>query len=138
MTEVEAGLRRLLLGAFAAGDLGVAAELVLAGHTESPVQAVPFDLAAAGLAAAAWVWTSSNATSRRALRAVALAHAVGGLFGTWEHVEHNLEFELEIRPAEPWTTSAAAAAFGANPALAPGVFVLFAALAAGSVWRDER
>lgn len=116
------GLRGLvLLGAF-----GLAAELVLASHMESWVQRIPFGLCFLGILGA--IAASPEASPSRLKLAKGLFGLMfaGGLYGIWEHVEHNYVFDAEIRPTAEWTTHVWNAIFGASPALAPGAFLLVA------------
>jgi hypothetical protein len=135
VSPVELGLRRAFLALACASALGACAELALGGHTESPVQLLPFGLSALAVVAAAVVWVSPSKNTLRALRGAMVAIALGGLFGVWEHLEHNYAFEAEIRPAATTAELVTEAIFGASPALAPGMFLVMAAMGLAAAWR---
>lgn len=100
--------------------LGVAAELGLASHWESPPQLVPFVLSLIGVIGA-------GLAGRAALVGGVLV-GLGGLFGIWEHLEHNYSFAAEIDASATATELAVEAVTGGNPLLAPGAFLVAAAL----------
>lgn len=133
--SVERGLRRVLFGAVALGSVTAALELLLAGHTESAVQWVPFGLAGLGAVAA----TVSAVWPRRAtlwaLRGSLGVLLLGGVFGIWEHLEHNYAFEAEIRPTAQMGELVVHALQGGSPALAPGLFVFLALLGWAGTWK---
>jgi hypothetical protein len=58
----------------------------------------------------------------------------GSLFGVYEHIEHNLAFELEIRPGAGLGDVWFEALKGASPLLAPGILVLAAILAIAATY----
>ena len=111
--------------------LGLVGDLLLEGHTATPLQWLPFVAATAfvlgalpRLLASPPSWTRPSGL---------LAAGLGGLvgvFGIWEHVEHNALFEAEIRPTAPASEVWLEALVGGNPVLAPGAFVLGGALLA--------
>ncbi len=127
-------LRHFLLGLAGFMCLGTVVELLLAGHTESPTQLIPFGLCGLGLIVIVWALMRPGRLSVLTLRAVMLLVALGSVFGIYEHFEHNLGFELEIRPgagvAEVWL----AALQGANPLLAPGILALAAIIALAATY----
>lgn len=129
--------RRFLLGTAALVFAGTAAELVLIGHFEEWIQWTPFVLCALGLGAVAAVRFGSTPGRLGAVRAALGLVVAGGLFGVYEHFEHNLGFEREIRPGASTGALLLDAAQGASPLLASGVLVLAAALAfAATLWRE--
>lgn len=135
MSPVELGLRRAFLALVCASALGASAELALGGHTGSNVQLLPFALAGLGTLSAVVFWFSPTKKTLRALQGAMLAIAAGGVFGIWEHLEHNYAFEAEIRPAASTLELATEAIFGASPALAPGMFLVMAAMGLAAAWR---
>ena len=135
MSPVELGLRRAFLALVVASALGACSELALIGHTESRVQLLPFGLAALGTLAAVGVWVSPSKNMLRGLQGAMTVVALGGLFGIWEHLEHNYSFEAEIRPAASTIELVTQAIFGASPALAPGMFLVMAAMGFAAAWR---
>lgn len=113
-------LRAAIRGIAGGTCLGVAAELGLASHWESPPQVLPFVLAALGLFGAV----------RGGRTAVFLGASLGlgGLFGIWEHLEHNYTFAAEIDAHATTGQLAVEAVTGGNPLLAPGAFLVASAL----------
>lgn len=61
--------------------------------------------------------------------------ALGGLFGVYEHVAHNMAFEREIRPMADLAEVLWEGLFGASPLLAPGILALGALLALAATYR---
>lgn len=135
--STEAGLRAILLGGVALGCAGLATELALTEHWESPIQLVPFVLAALGLVVSLAGLVSPAPPVRLALRVVMVGLVLGGAFGVWEHLEHNYAFEAEIRPTAPTGERAREALFGANPLLAPGALAWIGLLGLGATWRQR-
>ncbi|HEX7071353.1 MAG TPA: hypothetical protein VF190_11125 [Rhodothermales bacterium] len=125
----EERLRRFLLTVSAALFAGTPIELWFAEHTESWMQLVPFGLCALGLGAVALVLLRPSRRAIVGLRGTMLAIAVGGLLGLYQHLEHNIAFEREIRPAAAASQVVWEALSGASPLLAPGIFVITAMLA---------
>ncbi len=135
MTPIEQGLRRFLyLGALAVG-LGVPAELLLAEHTGSAVQLVPFVLCGLLVAAVGAAWGAPSRGSLRAAAGVAALVGVGAAFGAWEHLEHNFAFAAEIDASMPVSGLVVEALFGASPPLAPGALAVGGALLFAATWR---
>jgi hypothetical protein len=56
------------------------------------------------------------------------------LIGIYEHIEHNLAFELEIRPNATAGQVFMEALGGASPLLAPGILALAAILAIAATY----
>lgn len=105
--------------------LGLAAELALTGHYQSLVQWLPLALCAVGAAVA------TLALLNRApglVRWAPYTLLLGGMFGMWEHLEHNFAFASEIRPTAGIVELIPAALTGASPLLAPGALTLLGAL----------
>lgn len=136
--SVEARFRRFLLGTAAVVYLAAAVELWLMGHYEGWQQWVPFGLIGIGVATALWVRAAASRRSIGSLRTASALVVAGSVLGVFFHVQGNLEFEREIRPAEPLTRALWEAAQGASPLLAPGTLALAAALAAVATYRHPR
>lgn len=113
-------LRGLLLGLILLGMAGLAAELVLLGHTEDRLQWIPLVLLAAGLVVAAAAAVRPARSTLHALRVVMLAFVVAGALGVFLHYRGNVEFELEMYPELRGFALFREAMTGATPALAPG------------------
>ncbi len=134
MTPIELRLRRFLLVVAALICLGTPVELWLSdkNHAESAVQWIPYLLCALGLLALLAALRHPGRRSLLALRLVATLLIAGSLLGMWEHVEHNLAFELDIRPNATAVEVLPVALRGASPLLAPGVLALAGTLALGA------
>ena len=77
-------------------------ELWLEEHYGTTTQWIPFVLCGLGLLVIWAVLFNANRASIIALRVIMALNLAGSVFGIYEHLEHNLLFELEIRPgAEP-------------------------------------
>lgn len=127
MVEQRLRLFQLILAGFI--FIGTPLELWLTEHFESPPQVIPFILCGLGLLAVMVVlWRPQRATLL-ALRGVMGLVFLGSLFGVFEHVEHNMAFELEIRPNAIPSDLIFEALRGVNPLLAPGILALAAIIA---------
>lgn len=124
-------LRRWMLGIAAFMSVGTMIELGVEGHYESIVQGVPFVVSALGLGLASLSFANPEGHVR-GRRIVAILVVLAAGLGMWEHLEHNAEFEQEIRPTADLATVWAAAFFGGNPVLAPGLMAAMGLLLAGS------
>jgi hypothetical protein len=91
-------LRVFLLSIAALLCVGTVLELWLTEHTESAVQLIPFGLCGLGLLAIGAALLRPQRATLLILRLSMGLMAVGSAFGIFEHIEHNLAFELEIRP----------------------------------------
>ena len=104
--------------------VGTPVELWLTDHMGSFVQWIPFILSALGVLGVLAVLLKPQRRAIRGFQIVALLILLGSLFGVFEHVEHNIEFALEIRPTAVmryvWTEGFT----GANPLMAPGILAL--------------
>jgi hypothetical protein len=118
---VVARLRRFLLMLACFLCVGTVVELWLTEHYETPLQLVPFALCALGLIALVAVLLRPTRKTLWALRVVMAVTALGGLLGTYEHLQGNLELAREVRPDRANATPVASALTGGNPVLAPGV-----------------
>ena len=126
----------LLLAAFMC--LGTIVELWLEEHTGTAVQIIPFILCGLAFLAIVWVLLSPNRSSLLALRGTMLLVGLGSLFGVYEHIEHNLAFELEIRPNAAVSDVFLEALKGASPLLAPGILGLAALIALAATYYHPR
>lgn len=109
-------------------------ELLLEAHWGSPPQVLPFLLCGLGAGIAVVLATTDRPVVVWTARLVFALEALGGLFGVWEHLEHNAAFAAEIAPNASTSEWMLDALTGANPLLAPGIFVLAAALGALASW----
>lgn len=129
-----ARLRRFLLGLAAFICVGTMVELVLAGHWEGLVQLLPFLLAGASLVVIGAVLINPKQGWLRLLRGITVITLAGSLFGVFEHLEHNIEFALEIRPNAAVGDVFFEALAGGNPLLAPGILAFMAVLALAATY----
>lgn len=118
-------LRLLLVAAL----VGIAAELLLLGHTEDVLQWIPLALVALALATLAWNQWSPTATSRRAVEATMWLLILSGAAGIVLHFLGNREFQLESDPTLSglplfWEVIRAQS----PPALAPAAMALLGAI----------
>ncbi len=131
----EEQLRRFLLVVAGLVFTATTAELALVEHDESFVQLVPYILCGIGIVAvAALVWRPKRGVLL-ASRVVLAVVALGSIYGWYEHVAHNLAFELEIRPNATTGDVIWDALGGASPLLAPGILALGSALAYAATFR---
>jgi len=135
VTSIELDLRRFLYAGALAVGVGVPAELLLAEHTGSAVQLVPFGLCASLVAAVVAAWAAPSRGALRAAQGVAALVGAGALFGAWEHLEHNFAFAAEIDASMPVSGLLVEALFGASPPLAPGALAVGGALLFAATWR---
>ena len=114
--------------------VGTVVELLFIEHTESLVQWIPYILAGLGLLAIAGALLRPQRATLLSLQIVMGLVVLGSLFGTYEHIEHNLAFELEIRPGATIGEVFLDALGGASPLLAPGTLALAAILALAATY----
>lgn len=116
--------RRLLLGIFLIGIVGISAELLLLDHNEDFLQQIPLYLAGlAGMSLAAMRLAPSAATVRLFQLVMALL-IVSGAVGAVLHLQGNMEFQIEMDPSlHGLALLQKAIRAKAPPALAPGAMV---------------
>ncbi|MCB9764512.1 MAG: hypothetical protein H6739_32355 [Alphaproteobacteria bacterium] len=134
--STELGLRRAMLAVAVLISVGTLAELLLIGHTESPVQLVPLFMGVLAIGGAVALWLAPSRKTALGVRVLTGALLAGALLGVWEHLEHNYAFEAEIRPTAEPRELAVEALLGANPLLAPGAFAAAALLLGAATWRS--
>jgi len=132
---IEEQYRRFLLLLSAFILVGTLAELWFEEHFESAMQLVPSVLCGLGLIALLPAWLTPGKRSLQILRVVMALILLGGLFGIYEHIAHNLAFELEIRPNATASEVWGEALHGASPLLAPGILSLAGLLALAATYR---
>ena len=114
-------LRRLLLALLTFGMLTTTTDLILLEHYEEVRQLIPLGLNVLALAAIAWHVVVGGAASIRALQILMAMFIVAGAVGVTLHYQGNLEFQLEINPAQSsWELFNKVIRAKAPPALAPG------------------
>jgi thiol:disulfide interchange protein len=135
--DVLSRLRRFLL-AFSFVLLGGALfELWLIGHTEDPVQFIPFVLCGLGMVAALAALARPRRATLWVLRACMALVVLGTLLGIYLHVEGNYALQREISPRAGASAALFGALGGANPLLAPGILAVAAVLALAATYRHE-
>lgn len=127
-------LRRFLLRVAAFMSVGTIVELALTEHWADAVQILPFVLAGLSFIIIVAVLVRPQVGALRLLRWIMTVVLVGSLFGVYEHLEHNIEFALEIRPNAAVADVFWGAFAGANPLLAPGILAFMAILALAATY----
>ena len=115
-----APLRRVLLVLVLAGAGGLALELLLLEHYDSPWQWAPLALLALVLLVGGMVAARPGRRLLRAFQGLMALCAAAGLLGVYLHYSGNVEFELEDDPSRSGLVLFWEAIRGATPALAPG------------------
>ncbi|MCB0182207.1 MAG: hypothetical protein KDI62_28545 [Anaerolineae bacterium] len=121
-------LRLFLLGLAIFIFAGTVIELWFTNHMESAIQLIPFGLAGLGILAIGAALIAPQRATLLGLRVVMGLVALGSCFGIYEHIEHNLAFELDIRPNATVAQVFLDALGGTSPLLAPGILALAAIL----------
>ena len=130
-------LRRFLLVFSALLFAGAVVELLLAEHTASFVQLIPFILCGLSLVVVLTALWRPRRGQLLALRVCMGLVLLGSLFGVYEHVTNNMAFEREINPAASAGAVVRAGVMGANPLLAPGVLAAAAVLALAATYQHS-
>ena len=133
-TTIAQRLRTFLLVLAGSMCAGTIVELLLAEHTETLVQLIPFVLCGLGLLAVAAALFRPRRATLLALRAVMGLLLAGSLLGVYEHFAGNLAFEQEIRPAATFGAVWMEVLKGAAPLLAPGILAVVAVMAIASTY----
>lgn len=132
--QIEQRFRWFLLVLAGLMCVGTAVELWLQEHTGTAVQFIPFVLCGAALLVVILVLLRPSRGTIWTLRLVMALVISGSLFGMFEHFEHNLAFEMEIRPTATAVSLLADTLHGASPMLAPGILALTAVLALAATY----
>lgn len=127
-------LRRFLLGLAGFMAVGTLVELALTEHWENAVQILPFVLCGLSVVVIGIALLRPQRRLLRLLQWVMALTLAGSLFGVFEHIEHNIEFALEIRPNAMMSDVFFEALGGANPLLAPGILAFTAILALAATY----
>jgi hypothetical protein len=114
-------LRRFVLALLALGLVGTTVELALLDHVESAPQFLPFIAIALSAAAIVWHLASPRGVTVRAIQIAMVLMIITGLTGLVLHYRGNLEFQVDIDPAQSgWELFKKVVRAKAPPALAPG------------------
>jgi hypothetical protein len=130
-----ASIRKILLGALAAGLAGTLGELLLLGHFDSSSQWIPLVLLGLGMAIVAWHVASPRALTVRALQVTMALFVAAGALGVGLHYDGNVEFEREITPAIAGFELVRKALTGATPVMAPGAMTLLGVIGLAYAYR---
>jgi hypothetical protein len=117
-------VRRFVLGLFAIGVVGTAADLLLTGHVDDAWQLAPLGLFASSAIVIGWHLARGGRTSLRTHQAMMGLFILSGFIGTFLHYRANIEFEMEMYPELAGFELFWKAIQGASPpSLAPGAMI---------------
>jgi len=115
--------------------IGTLLELVFTGHTEEPVQWVPFVLCGVGLVVTIAALVRPTPLTLRLLQVSMVVIALGSLLGFYEHIQGNLGFRLETHPNSTTPELVVAALGGTDPLVAPGILAVAGILGLAATYR---
>lgn len=113
-------LRQVLLLLVLFGNVGLVAELLLLGHTESFNQWIPLIVLALGAVITLVVMFRPGYRAIRVFQLVMASFLMAGMLGLYLHYRGNVEFALERYPDASGLDLMWKALRGATPTLAPG------------------
>jgi FtsH-binding integral membrane protein len=113
-------LRQILLLLVLVGIVGLIAELLLLGHTDSFNQWIPLIVMIVGLVSTLVVMFRPGNRSIRVFQWVMASFVMAGVLGLYLHFRGNVEFALERYPEMSGLSLVWKALRGATPTLAPG------------------
>jgi hypothetical protein len=120
-TDTLGRLRRWILALFTLGVVGTGSELFFFEHFEDIWQAIPIGLMTVSLGMVFWNAVAPSRTSVRLFRIVLAAFVVAGILGMYLHFQGNLQFQIEMDPAQDrWTLFQKVIHAKSPPSLAPG------------------
>jgi hypothetical protein len=130
-------LRRFILLLWVGGLVGIAAELLLLGHTEGVWQWVPLALIAAGLLALGGLTLTRHRACLRAFQATLLLFVASGFVGMLLHLRGKIEFKRETDPSlAGWNLLRAAVQGAMPPILAPAAMIQLGLLGLAYTYRN--
>jgi hypothetical protein len=135
--EILQRLRKFLLVLAIALFAGALVELWLVGHTEDPIQLIPFVLAVVAIAVSLLVFFWRSTGTIQVMRVWMAVVVLGTFLGVYLHVEGNVAFEREVDPMAPTSRLFWQGLGGGNPLLAPGILAIAALLAVAATYRDK-
>ena len=135
VVDPHAPLRRFLLALVLAGAGGLALELLLLEHFDSPWQWAPLALLALVLLVGGALAARPQRRLLRTFRGLMALCTTAGLLGVYLHYRGNVEFELESDPSRGGIVLFWEAVRGATPALAPGALSQLGLLGLAVVFR---
>ena len=133
--SIESRLRLWLLLLVAAVYPGTVVELILEKHYDKLLQFIPFALCIAAFLTVALVIVRAAPLTICMMRGVMFVTLPTTLFGMWEHLDGNMDFQREIRPNAGTWEQLNNAIHGAAPLLAPGILALAAGVALIATYR---
>lgn len=113
-------LRQVILALVFIGMVGLTAELLLLGHTDSLAKWVPLIALIAGMSSGLLVALRPSPRTIRIFQVVMVLFIVAGVLGLYFHYRGNVEFALERSPSASSLRLFWKALTGASPTLAPG------------------
>jgi hypothetical protein len=113
-------LRQILLMLVLVGNVGLVAELLLLGHTESFNQWIPLIVLVLGTVSTLVVMFRPGYRAIRLFQWVMASFLMAGMLGLYLHYRGNVEFALERYPDARGFELMWKALRGATPTLAPG------------------
>jgi hypothetical protein len=128
-------MRKMLLALVLIGIVGLIAELLLLGHTDSATQWIPLVSLGAGLATTLAVRFAPGRATLRAFQFVMLVFVIAGGVGVYLHFAGNIEWIHERTPELGGWPLVWKALRGATPALAPGALAQLGLLGLVYAWR---
>jgi hypothetical protein len=131
--------RRLLVGVFVLGVVGISLELLLLGHDEDAWQAIPLALAGLALPSVVVVAVSRSAAWIYACRTLMGLFILSGVVGAGLHFQVNVEFQRDIDPSMgELALMRKAIRAKSPPALAPGAMIQLGLIGLTSTYRHPR
>jgi hypothetical protein len=131
--------RRLLVGVFVLGVVGISLELLLLGHDEDAWQAIPLALAGLALPSVVVVAVSRSAAWIYAFRTLMGLFILSGVVGAGLHFQVNVEFQRDIDPSMgELALMRKAIRAKSPPALAPGAMIQLGLIGLTSTYRHPR
>ena len=127
-------LRWFLLAMSGALLVGTVMELAFLGHTQEPIQWLPFGLCAVGAGAVGAFAVRPERGTLMALRTVMTVVVLGSMLGVLEHMQGNVALRLEVYPQSTLPQIVGAALGGGNPVMAPGMLALAGVLAMAATY----
>jgi hypothetical protein len=123
-TDALVRLRVWILGTLVLGLVGMAAELILLGHYEEPLQLAPLLLVAAALTTLTWSRAGNAAAGALAFRGTMWLFVIAGFVGVGLHFRGAAEFQFDMDPEiGVWDLTTKVLRAKDPPVLAPGVML---------------
>jgi hypothetical protein len=137
-SPVERRLRSFCRALAVVACSGALTELWLVEHTGSKLQWLPFGLCAVTIASVGLVSVRMTRRVVRGHRLLMVLVVIGGGYGVYVHLSHNMTFYREIQPSASPLAIWSEGLRGANPLLAAGVLAMAGALGLAGTYGWER